>query len=119
MKYLLLLNRVDDELPEAGTPERDAIWAAYGEVIEEMASAGVLIECAPLGPHSAATTVRVRNGETVLTDGPAAELKEHIGGYTLIDVDHLDDAIKWAEKIPASWHASIEVRAVVDTGRAP
>jgi len=117
MKYLLLLNRSDDALPDPGSAESDELLRAYGVAVEAMAAAGVLIDCAPLTPTSSATTVRVRNGETLLTDGPAAELKEQVGGYTLIECADLDDALKWAAMIPAAEQASVEVRAVIDTGR--
>jgi len=117
MKYLLLLNRVEDALPEAGTAEAGELMRAYGAAVGAMAEAGVLVDCAPLTPTSAATTVRVRDGETILTDGPAAELREQVGGYTILDCPCLDDALKWAAMIPAASAASVEVRAIVDTGR--
>jgi hypothetical protein len=117
MKYLLLLNRVEDALPEAGTAEADEMMRAYGAAVEAMAEAGVLVDCAPLTAVSAATTVRVRDGEMLLTDGPAAELREQVGGYTILDCASLDDALKWAALIPAASSASVEVRPVIDTGR--
>jgi hypothetical protein len=117
MKYLLLLNRVEDALPEAGTAEADEMMRAYGAAVEAMTEAGVLVDCAPLTATSAATTVRVRDGETLLTDGPAAELREQVGGYTIIDCASLDDALKWAALIPAASSASVEVRPIIDTGR--
>jgi hypothetical protein len=117
MKYLLLLNRVEDALPEAGTAEADEMMRAYGAAVEAMAEAGVLVDCAPLTATSAATTVRVRDGEMLLTDGPAAELREQVGGYTILDCASLDDALKWAALIPAASSASVEVRPVIDTGR--
>jgi hypothetical protein len=117
MKYLLLLNRVEDALPEPGTAEAAEMTRAYGTAVEAMAEAGVLVDCAPLTATSAATTVRVRDGETILTDGPAAELREQVGGYTILDCASLDDALKWAATIPAASDASVEVRPIVDTGR--
>ena len=117
MKYLLLLNRVDNELPEPGTPASDLLFVEYGKAVQAMAQAGVLIDCAPLTATSSATTIRVRDGETLITDGPAAELREQVGGYTLINCTDLDEAIKWAALIPAARDASVEIRAVVDTGR--
>ena len=81
-----------------------------------MAAAGVLIDCPPLESATTATTVRVRAGETVLTDGPAAELKEQIGGYTLVECADLDEAISWASQIPAAWKDIVEVRPVIDFG---
>lgn len=117
MKYLLLLNRVEDALPEAGTAEANELMRSYGTAVEAMAQAGVLVDCAPLTATSSATTVRVRDGETILTDGPAAELREQVGGYAILDCASLDDALKWAAMIPAASDASVEVRAIVDTGR--
>jgi hypothetical protein len=117
MKYLLLLNRVEDALPEAGTAEADEMMRAYGAAVEAMAEAGVLVDCAPLTAASAATTVRVRDAEMLLTDGPAAELREQVGGYTILDCASLDDALKWAALIPAASSASVEVRPIIDTGR--
>ncbi len=117
MKYLLLLNRVEDALPEAGTAEADEMMRAYGAAVGAMAEAGVLVDCAPLTAASAATTVRVRDGEMLLTDGPAAELREQVGGYTILDCASLDDALKWAALIPAASSASVEVRPIVNTGR--
>jgi len=78
-----------------------------------MADAGVLIDCAPLQPVSASTTVRVRGAETLLTDGPAAEIKEQFGGFTLIECADLDEALKWAARIPTAHDGSVEVRPVV------
>ncbi len=115
MTYLFLLNRAaGEELPEFGTPEAAAMFGAWQAANEAMAAAGVLIDCAPLESVTAATTVRVRGGEMLLTDGPAAELKEQIGGYTLVECADLDEAIKWASTLPAARDASIEIRPVVE-----
>lgn len=115
MKYLFLLQRAaNEDLPEFGTPEAAAMISAWTSATEAMAAAGVLIECAPLESASAATTVRVRDGEALLTDGPAAELKEQVGGYALVECADLDDAIKWAASLPAATDASVEVRPVVN-----
>jgi hypothetical protein len=67
-----------------------------------------------LQPTATATTVRVRNGETMVTDGPFAETKETLGGYYLLECDSLDDAVDLAAKIPGAQHGSIEVRPVVE-----
>jgi hypothetical protein len=78
-----------------------------------MRSAGVLIDCAPLQPVAASTTLRVRNGDVLLTDGPAAEIKEHFGGFTLVDCADLDEALKWAATLPSASEGSIEIRPVI------
>jgi hypothetical protein len=116
MKYLFLLQRVGDDLPEPGTAEADRLFAEYGAAVQAMAQAGVLLECAPLTAASSATTLRVRDGQVQLTDGPAAELREQVGGYTLVDCADLDEALKWAATLPAARDASVEVRAVIDMG---
>jgi hypothetical protein len=112
MKYLLLFYRSASP-PEPGTPEFLDRFNAYNEADEAMRRAGVLVECAPLEPTSASTTVRVRDGETLLTDGPAAEIKEQVGGFALIECADLDEAIRWAATIPAAGDASVEIRPLV------
>lgn len=115
MKYLFLLQTADDGPPEPGTPEAARMYAEYQVAIQAMAAAGVLLECAPLQGASLATTVRVRDGRVLLTDGPAAELKEQVGGYTLVECADLDEALKYAAMIPAAHAGSVEVRPVVTT----
>lgn len=113
MKYMFLLYGAGETLPEPGTEEARRMFEEYRAATEAMAKAGVLIDCAPLQPVSAATTVRVRDGEPMLTDGPAAEIKEHFGGYTLVECADLDEALKWAATMPAAQAGSVEVRPVV------
>lgn len=115
MRYLLLLNTTE-ELPPLGTPEADEVQAAWDPVLNDMRQAGVLVDCAPITPPSTATMVRVRDGETILTDRPAAEIKEWLGGYTIVECADLDDALKWAATLPPARGASIEVRPIIDTG---
>ena len=110
MKYLFLLYGPDGPLPEPGTPEARVLFERYSAATEAMAKAGVLIECAPLQPATATTTVRVRDGETLLTDGPAAEIKEQFGGITLVECADLDEALTWAQTLPAATDGSVEVR---------
>jgi hypothetical protein len=114
MKYMLLLYGPDRPFPRPGTSEFREMFEAWEAANEEMAKAGVLIDCAPLQPPSAATTVQVRDGQTLLTDGPAAEIKEQFGGYTLIECTDLDEALKWAATIPTASDGSVEVRPVIE-----
>jgi hypothetical protein len=109
MKYLMLLY-ADSPMPEPGTPDARALIDAWSEARQAMTDAGVLIECSPLQPASASTTIRVRGGETLLTDGPAAGIKEVFGGLTLIECDGLDDALKWAARLPTASAGKVEVR---------
>jgi hypothetical protein len=110
---MFLLNRTTDALPEPGTAEFDETVRTYGAAVEALAQAGVLIDCAPLAALSSSTTVRVRDGETILTDGPSAEIKEQLGGYTIVECADLDEALKWAAIMPAAKDASVEVRPIV------
>jgi hypothetical protein len=103
-------------MPEPGTPEAATMLADWTAARQAMAEAGVLIDCAPLQPPAASTTVRVRDGETLLTDGPAAEIKEVFGGFTLIECDGLDDALKWAARLPTALDGKVEVRPLIQTG---
>ena len=118
MKYMFLLYGPDKPLPEPGTPEFAEMFQGWDAATGAMAKAGVLIDCAPLEPPSSATTLQVRDGETLLTDGPAAEIKEQFGGYTLVECADLDEALKWAATLPTALDGSIEVRPVLQV-RAP
>ena len=114
MQYLLLI--YNDEIADARRSKEvlDAEMAAYWEFTEETQKAGVYKGGNALHPTSTATTVRVRNGKIGTTDGPFAETKEQLGGYYLVEAKDLDEAIKWAAKIPHASIASVEVRPVVD-----
>ena len=112
VKYMFLLY-ADKPLPEPGTGEARQMFAAWHAVTSEMAEAGVLIDCGPLQPQAASTTVRVRDGEALITDGPAAEIKEVFGGFTLVECADLDEALKWAARMPTAAVGKVEVRPMV------
>jgi len=112
VKYMFLLY-ANKPLDELGPEEARQLFEDWNSATTQMAEAGVLIDCAPLQPPSAATTVRVRDGETLLTDGPAAEIKEHFGGFTLIECADLDEALKWAALVPTASDGRVEVRPLV------
>ena len=105
MKYLCLVYL--DEVNWNACPDRDCFAFA-----SEMAGSGRLLAAEPLHPAHTATTVRVRNGSTALTDGPFAETKELLAGFYLIDAKGLNEALAIAARIPAARHGSIEVRPV-------
>jgi hypothetical protein len=113
MKYMLLLHSSRPVPQDRESPEFRELFSEFAKVLDAMAQAGVLIDCAPLEPADSATTVRVRNDRTLITDGPAAELKEQVGGYTLLECADLDEALKWAAMIPVARWGSVEVRPVV------
>jgi len=114
MKYLLLI--YDDEGMWAGmTPEESqGLMQEYFAYSEEAFGSGVAKAGDALQPTATATTVRVRDGQTLTTDGPYAETKEQLGGYYLVDAADLDEAIRWAAKIPSARIGSIEVRPVME-----
>jgi hypothetical protein len=113
MRYLCLLHIAEDSEAPRGTPDWQAVVAANVTAREAMAKAGVLVDCAPLQPVRAATTVRVRDGETLLTDGPFAELKEQLGGYYVLECADLDEALRWAAAMPAAGAGAVEVRPLM------
>jgi hypothetical protein len=117
MKYLLLMYANEAEAAAHTPPEKyqDAaqIWAS---MLKEMNAAGVLLSTGGVAPTSNATTVRVRNGKTLTTDGPFAETHEQLGGYFLVECQDLDEAVRWAAKIPTANFGSIEVRPLWQPG---
>jgi hypothetical protein len=106
MKYMLLMYAKGSENPTP-TPEEYQTWAAFGQ---EISAAGVVLSNTGLAPTADATTIRVRNGKTLTIDGPFAETHEVLAGYYLLECKDLDEAIRWAEKIPMAKYGSIEVR---------
>jgi hypothetical protein len=112
MRYLLMIC-TDESSQLAVSPEEAAVGlAAYGAWADEMGKKGILRGGERLRPTTDATTVRVRDGETLTSDGPFAETKEQVGGYFLVECDNLDDAIEAAAKLPGALSGSVEVRPI-------
>ena len=111
MDYLLMI--FEDESARAQLPA-DVLTPQYGAFTQSIVQSGAMKDGQRLKPSSTATTVRVRDGQAVHTDGPFAETKELLGGYYLIDVPDLDAALAWAAKIPLAPYGSVEVRPVMD-----
>ncbi len=112
MRYILLICTEEAGFEAMSPEERFAMDAAYRDFTEEQAGRGVLQGGERLRPTTDATTVRVRDGEVLTSDGPFAETKEQIGGYYMVDCKNLDEAIEIAARIPAAGHGSIEVRPI-------
>ena len=112
MQCMLLIYSSSDA-PATGTPEQAEEHAAYFAFTQEVLAAGVMKSGAPLQDVETATTVRVRGGDRLVTDGPFAETKEVLLGYYLLDCEDIDAAIAWAAKIPTALHGSIEVRPLM------
>jgi hypothetical protein len=114
MKYLLTIYNDESGWSEVTPEQSGQIMAAYEAFGRAATEAGVMLGGEGLQPTSTATTVRVRDGETVTSDGPFAETREQLGGYYLLDCRDLDEAIGWAARIPGAQQGSIEVRPVMD-----
>ena len=113
MKYMFLLNRTTDALPEPGTAEFDQTMQGYGAALEVLGQAGVLIDCAPLAARSSSTTVRVRDGVPAVTDGPYLEAKEYLGSFDIIDCESLERALEIAARVPWARYGEVEVRPLM------
>ena len=112
MQYMLLIYNSGD-WQDLSPEQQQEIGGAYFAFTEELQAAGKMVAGDALQPTSTATSVRVRDGETLTTDGPFAETKEVLGGYYLIDVESLDEALHAAAMIPSARYGHIEVRPVV------
>src|SRR2546425_12218541 len=110
MRYMLLIYLDEQALSES---ERERCYRESTQLAHELSAAGQYLAAAPLEPTAAATSVRIRKGKRVVTDGPFAETKEQLGGYFLIDASDLDEAIAIAARIPMASRGTIEVRPVV------
>ena len=110
MKYMLLLRHAPDAGPAEGTPEFDAEMAQWGQVMGELGESGAMVAANGLDTEATATTVRTRDGEALVTDGPFAETKESFFSYIIIDVADLDTALAWAKRMPNVTYGSVEIR---------
>ena len=113
MQYALLIYDDEANAPERwDAARREALFAEYAKMRADMVAQGVFVAAQRLAPTDAATTVHVRNGEALVTDGPFAETKEALGGFFLIECADLDAALAWAGRIPSARQGRIEVRPV-------
>ena len=116
MRYLCLIY-AEEAIQERMTPEEQgALFGAYGAFTEELEKSGSMLGGEALQPTATATTVQLRNGNTVTIDGPFAETKEQLGGFYMIEAKDLDEAVAWAAKIPSAAVGSIEVRPIMEFG---
>jgi len=111
MRYLLLIAG-EESVANAPSPEGEGMSPEYAEFMKDLAERGILQGGDRLRPTTDATTVRVREGEVLTTDGPFAETKEQLGGFFLLDCKDLDEAIEVASKVPTAKIGSIEVRPI-------
>jgi hypothetical protein len=118
MKYLCLVYMEEKNLQAMSEAERKVLSDESMAYCDALVKQGEMLSASPLHPVETATTVRVRSGKVSTTDGPFAETKEQLGGYLLIDVRDLNDAVRIASKFPAAQYGSIEVRPIKEGGCA-
>jgi hypothetical protein len=112
VQYLALIYGEEGAWEALSEDERRGVYDRYGAFAGEARKAGVLVGGDELAPTTDATTVRVRDSQTLVTDGPYAEAKEVLGGYFVLDCPSIDAAVDWAARIPGAEHGAVEVRAV-------
>ena len=116
MRYMLLIYQGEQVMNEA---ERQHCYVESTQLAQDLHAKGQYLAAAPLHPVSMATSVRVRDGKPLVTDGPFAETREQLGGYFLIDAKDLDEAIGIAARIPGARRGTVEIRPVVEITGLP
>ena len=116
MRYMLLVYAGEQALDEK---EREKCYGESVQLTHELNSSGNFLAASPLHPTSTATSVRLRDGRRLVTDGPFAETREQLGGYYLIDARDLDEAIGIAARIPGAKWGTIEIRPVIELAGMP
>jgi len=116
MKYMLLVYLDENAWSEA---ERNECYLKSAQLAQDLHSSGKYLDASPLHPIATATSVRVRSGKPLVTDGPFAETREQLGGYYLINARDLDEAIAIAGRIPAATVGTVEIRPVMEISGLP
>jgi hypothetical protein len=116
MKYLLLIYMDENVLSET---EREHCYVESAQLAQELNAKGQYLATAPLHPVATATSVRVRDGKSLVTDGPFAETREQLGGFFLINAQDLDEAIAIAAQIPGARAGTVEIRPVLEVAGLP
>ncbi|PZV15114.1 MAG: hypothetical protein DCF20_11760 [Pseudanabaena sp.] len=111
MKYILLIYSNENDWTES---ERSHCYAESTQLTQQLHAKGQFLGASPLHAVSTATSVRIRDGKKLVTDGPFAETREQLGGYFLIDANDLDEAIAIAERIPTVHKGTVEIRPIME-----
>lgn len=119
MRFMLLCYDDEKYWQNAGKQVHEAAIAEAVEITHELHSKGQFIMAAPLGWSDTATSVRVRNGKTVITDGPFAETTEVLGGFYLIEAESMEEALEYAKRHPGAFKGAVEVRPVMEISGLP
>jgi hypothetical protein len=114
MEFMLMFNETDRELAKRDNPaEAPAYWGAWNAYVGALVGAGISKGGNGLQPPRQGTTLRITDGKRIVQDGPFADAKEHLGGYFIVEVKSLEEALEWAAKSPAVSGGSVEVRPVL------
>jgi hypothetical protein len=116
MKYILLIYMGENAMNQE---DREHCYQESTQLAKDLHARGQFVAAAPLHPVSMATSVRVRDGKRLVTDGPFAETREHLGGYFMVDAKNLDEAIAIAGRIPGARVGTVEVRPVIEIPGLP
>lgn len=116
MKYMLLVYLDEQAMSDE---ERAHCYVESAQLTQDLNATGQYLDASPLHPIATATSVRVREGKRLVTDGPFAETREQLGGYYLIDASNLDEAIRIAEKVPPAKFGTVEIRPVLEIAGLP
>ena len=116
MRYMLLIYGSEADAAAMTQEEREALMQGHAAFAQEVLARGILRGGAPLQPTPTATTVRVRKGKKMITDGPFAETKEQLAGTYIVDCKDLDEAIELAARIPDALRGSVEIRPILELG---
>jgi hypothetical protein len=116
MKYMLLVYLNEQALSET---EREHCYVESAQLARDLSATGKYFSAGPLHPVATATSLRVRNGKRLVTDGPFAETREQLGGYYLIDAKDLDEAMSIAERVPVARFGTVEIRPVLEIKGLP
>jgi len=116
MKYMMLVYLDEQAMSEA---EREHCYVESAQLAQDLNASGNYLDASPLHPVATATSVRVRDGQRIVTDGPFAETREQLGGYYLIDARDLDEALSIAARVPPARFGTIEIRPVMEISGLP
>jgi hypothetical protein len=116
MRYMLLVYLDENALSDS---EREHCYIESAELARDLSAKGNYVSASPLHPIATATSLRVRNGKRLVTDGPFAETREQLGGYYIIEAPNLDEAMSIAERVPVAKHGTIEIRPVLEITGLP
>jgi hypothetical protein len=116
MKYMLLIYGDENVWTQS---EREQCYEESSQLCHQLSHTGQYVDAAPLQPVAMATSVQVRNGQRMVTDGPFAETREQLGGYFMIEAKNLDEAIEIAGKIPGARKGIVEIRPVLEISSLP